>query len=401
MKDILAGVRVLDFGRYIAGPYCAALLAEFGADVIRIEKREGSEDRFQLPMNEFEECGAAYMQVNRNKRGMTLNPLKPEAGEIIKRLVATTDVVVANLPTKTLAAMQIDYESLKAVKPDIILTRVTAYGDGGPYSDRVGFDAVGQVMCGTAYMTAEGEGERPFRHYTPWVDFGTALHCAYGTALALLGRESTGRGQVVEGTLLGTALTMSNALLIEQSVLGKDKKPYRQPCGNRSNYGAPGDIFKTRDGWVMAMALGQPLYQRWAKLMGEDHWLTDPRFKDDVSRAKNSKVISERMSSWCGGRSSAEVVDILGKAMIPAAPVLSPQQTLDDPHVQAVGFMQPVDYPGLPRKAPVAKVAVALSDSPGSIRQRPPTLGEHTNEIMGEIGFSADEIQSFRDNSII
>ena len=133
MAGVLEGIRVLDFGRYIAGPYCAALMAEHGAEVIRIEKREGSEDRFQAPVAATGE-GALFLQMNRNKRGMTLDPMRPEGQEIVRKLVATADVVVANLPPQTLAAMRLDYESLKAVKPDIILTTVTAYGRGGPYS---------------------------------------------------------------------------------------------------------------------------------------------------------------------------------------------------------------------------------------------------------------------------
>ncbi len=164
MAGVLEGIRVLDFGRYIAGPYCAALMAEHGAEVIRIEKREGSEDRFQAPVAATGE-GALFLQMNRNKRGMTLDPMRPEGQEIVSKLVKTADVVIANLPPQTLAAMRLDYESLKALKPDIILTTVTAYGRGGPYADRVGFDGVGQVMSGAVYMT--GEAHQPYRRPRP------------------------------------------------------------------------------------------------------------------------------------------------------------------------------------------------------------------------------------------
>jgi crotonobetainyl-CoA:carnitine CoA-transferase CaiB-like acyl-CoA transferase len=193
------------------------LLAEFGADVIRIEKRTGGEDRYQAPLTQSQE-GGLFLQMNRNKRGMTLDPMTADGQEIVRKLVQTADVVVANLPPQTLSAMKLDYESLAAVKSDIILTMVTAYGQGGPYSNRVGFDGIGQVMSGAAYMTADADGERPYRFQAPWVDFGTALHCAYGTVLALMARQQTGRGQVVEGALLATALTVGNALLIEQAV---------------------------------------------------------------------------------------------------------------------------------------------------------------------------------------
>ena len=268
MPGVLEGIRVLDFGRYIAGPYCAALLAEHGAEVIRIEKREGSEDRYQAPVADTGE-GALFLQINRNKLGLTLDPMRPEGQEIVRKLVATADVVVANLPPQTLAAMKLDYESLTAVKPDIILTTVTAYGRGGPYSDRVGFDGIGQVMSGAVYMT--GTEDQPYRAQVPWVDFGTALHCAFGTMAALMARKVTGKGQWVEGALLATAVTFGNALLIEQAVIA----PNRVPTGNRGQTAAPVDIFRTKDGWILAQVIGQPLFKRWAKLMGEEHWLTD------------------------------------------------------------------------------------------------------------------------------
>ncbi|HEX4765029.1 MAG TPA: CoA transferase [Lichenihabitans sp.] len=396
MKDVLSGVRVLDFGRYIAGPYCAALLAEFGADVIRIEKRSGGEDRYQTPINAAGE-GAGFMQMNRNKRGMTLDPMKPGAADVVRRLVSTADVVVANLPPQTLTAMKLDYESLTAIKPDIILTHVTAFGRGGPYSERVGFDGVGQAMSGSAYLTSEADGERPYRFQAPWVDFGTALHCAYGTVLALMARQQTGKGQIVEGALLATALTVGNAFLIEQGVIGID----RTPTGNRSQTAAPVDIFETADGWILVQVIGQPLYERWARLMGENTWLTDERFKDDISRGDNGAVISERMARWCAERTTADALEILGKSMIPAGPVLKPQQALDDPHVRAMGFLQEVDYPGLPKPAPIARTPAFLSETPAKIRHRAPTLGEHTDAILGELGFDAAEIARLRDERII
>ncbi len=396
MTPVLDGIRVLDFGRYIAGPYCATLLADFGAEVIRVEKRSGGEDRFQAPLTDKED-GGLFLQINRNKRGMTLDPMTPEGREVVRRLVETADVVVANLPPQTLKSMGLDYDSLKAIKPDIILTMATAYGQGGPYSDRVGFDGIGQVMSGAAWLTAEGPGEKPYRFQAPWVDFTTALHCAFGTALALMSRNQTGRGQVVEGALLASALTVSNPTIIEQAVLGIN----RQPTGNRGQTAAPVDIFQTRDGWILVQVIGQPLYKRWAELMGEPEWLSDPRFRDDIHRGDHGPLISERMTIWCAERTSEEALNILGAARIPAGPVLSPQQTLDDPHVQAMGFYQPMDYPGLPRPAPIARAAVSLSETPGSVRHRAPTLGEETDVILGELGYSADEIAGLRQAAVI
>jgi crotonobetainyl-CoA:carnitine CoA-transferase CaiB-like acyl-CoA transferase len=394
MTDVLAGLRVLDFGRYIAGPYCAALLAEHGAEVIRIEKREGSEDRFQAPVTPTGD-GALFLQMNRNKRGMTLDPMRPEGREVVARLVKTADVVVANLPPQTLAAMGLDYASLTALKPDIILTTVSAYGRGGPYSDRVGFDGVGQVMSGAVYMT--GEEDQPYRAQVPWVDFGTALHCAFGTMAAIMARKATGRGQMVEGALLATAVTLGNALLIEQAVIERD----RVPTGNRGQTAGPVDIFRTRDGWILVQVIGDPLFRRWAQLMGEPHWLDDARFKDDISRGDNGAVVSERMARWCADYTTAQALEILGKAKIPAGPVLKPQQTLDDPHIRAMGFFQPTDFPGMAKPAPIAKAPVWLSATPGSIRHRAPVLGEHTDQILAELGYDRDAIAALRKKGIV
>ena len=190
MAGILEGIRVLDFGRYIAGPYCATILADLGAEVIRIEKVDGSEDRFNAPISENGDCGATFAQMGRNKRGLTLNPRTQEGRKIVGELVKTADVVVANLPPQTLESMALDYESLKTIKADIILTTNSAFGSGGPYSDRVGFDGIGQAMSGAMYLS--GWPDQPQKIYPPYVDFGTALYSALGTMAALMERDRTG-----------------------------------------------------------------------------------------------------------------------------------------------------------------------------------------------------------------
>ncbi len=394
MTQVLQGIRVLDFGRYIAGPYCGTLLGDMGAEVIRIEKIDGSEDRFLSPISDKGD-GALFMQLARNKKCLTLNPMKPEGREIVKKLVKTADVVIANLPPDTLLAMGLDYESLKASKEDIILTTISAFGRGGPYANRVGFDGLGQAMSGAMYMS--GTPDQPVKAYPPFIDFGTASLAAFGTMAALYERQKTGKGQMVEGSLFNTALTMMNGTAIEQNAIQRN----RVATLNRSQTSGPADTFKTKDGWVLVQSVGGPLFKRWADLMGEEHWLDDPRFKDDISRGDNGELISERLAAWCAERTSKEVLSAMEEARLPAGPILSPQEVLDDPHIAAKGLFQPVEYPGLDKPAPLMKTPVELSETPGEIRSRPPTLGEHTDQIMQELGYSEAEIADLKEKRVV
>ncbi len=392
---VLDGVRVIDFGRYIAGPYCAALLADFGADVIRVEKRDGSEDRFLLPISESGD-GALFMQMNRNKRSMTLDPMHETGRAIVRRLVATADVVVANLPPPTLAAMGLDYASLSAIKPDIILTSISAFGSNGPYKDRVGFDGVGQAMSGSTYMT--GTADEPRRSVTAFVDFGTALSAAYGTALALLDRARTGRGRVVEASLFRTALNFANGTLIEEAATGIG----RVPTGNRSQSSAPADLFRASDGWILVQVVGNPLFRRVAKLIGADDWLADDRFASDMARGDNGEAVSERVSAWCAKRTAAEALAELDRARVPCGPVYTPRQVLDDAHVRETGLLAPVPFPGMPSGgARVAQQIVTFADAPPPAFVRAPLLGEHTDDVLHALGYDDAEIASFEASGAI
>jgi crotonobetainyl-CoA:carnitine CoA-transferase CaiB-like acyl-CoA transferase len=392
---VLDGVRVVDLGRYIAGPMCSALLGDLGADVIRIERPGGGEDRATLPLGDDTEGGASYLAFNRNKRGMTLDIGSPDGRQILRKLVATADVVVVNLPFPTIRGLGLDYESLTAIKSDIILVHTSAFGVDGPYSERVGFDGVGQAMSGAVYMA--GDPHEPRRAGVAWVDVTTAMFNAYGALAAIMHRRATGQGQKVETNLFRSALNQTNATIIEQAVIDKN----RIPTGNRAQGSGPGDVHRTKDGWVLIQVVSDALFRRWARLMGEEEaWTSDPRFATDEDRGVNNAVLSERTARWAAERSTAEVVEALAAAKIPAGPVYAPQQVLDDAHVAAAGLYRLVDYPGLPRPAPIVEPGARFSGFELPLR-RPPTVGEHTEEVLEELGYSGPQIASLRERRVI
>jgi len=390
----LKGIRVLDFGRYIAGPYCAALLADYGADVIRIEAPGGNDDRYTVPVA-ADGSGAMFMQMNRAKRCLTLKPGSVEGREIVRRLVETADVVIANLPYDALVKLGLDYDSLSAINPRIILATASAFGSEGPLASRVGFDAVGQAMSGTVHLT--GTPDQPYRAQVNYVDFGTALHCAFGVMLALREREATGKGQCVSGSLLGTALALSNALTIDHALNGID----REPIGNRSFSSGPTDLFRTRDGWIITQIVGSGIFARWAELVGRPELVGDPLYASDILRGDNGEELSAIMQRWCIERTSAQAIEELAAGRVPAAPVLSAGEALAQPQVVAMGLVEPVDYPGTKGAVPVIRAPISLSGRDKVDPARAPQVGEHSDAILGELGYDAAAISALRAAGII
>ena len=394
MSAVLDGVRVLDFGRFIAGPFAATILADLGADVIRVERIDGGEDRWTTPVTSDGQ-GALFLQVGRNKRSVTLNPMKPEGREIMNALIKTADVVVANLPPETRKQMGLDYETLRSIKKDIIVSTVTCFGSGGPFSDRVGFDGLAQAMSGAMHMT--GPEGLPTRNATPYVDFCTGSLLAMATLAALRHRDLTGDGQELEGALLKTAMTIANATLIEQDQL----QLHREASHNQGQTAAPSDTFETSDGLLLVSVIGNYQFARWAKLVGRPELADDPRFRNDEGRGNHRHEICGVMSDWCADKTTEDVLLALAELKIPGAPVLTPQQTLDHPHVEALGFLERVDYPTATKGVPISQFPVTMTESPGVIRRRAPELGEHTDEVLLELGYNSSTIAELRSDRII
>jgi crotonobetainyl-CoA:carnitine CoA-transferase CaiB-like acyl-CoA transferase len=391
---VLDGIKVLDFGRFIAAPWCSAILADMGADVIRVEKREGGEDRWVQAVTEGGE-GGTFLQCNRNKRSLTLDTTTPEGLGITRRLVAESDIVIANMPLAGLRANGLDYDTLRAVKPDIILATATAYGEGGPYSDRIGFDGAGQVMSGAT--ARQGLADQPIRTVVPYADFGTAMTMAIGVMMALFHHRSTGEGQHVEAALLPTALMLSNAFLIERDLLGTDKPR----MGNRGTSVAPCDLFAVKDGWVLLQVAGQPMFKRWCRLVDRLDLFDDPRFADDDLRWENGDVLNDLMSDWCRDKTKAEALGRMESFKLPAAPLHSTADVLEDAHVAAMGYLKRVPFPGAAKPVPIIETPFRMSATPGTIRRRAPLLGEHTEEILAEVGLGSTEVAGLRERGIV
>jgi crotonobetainyl-CoA:carnitine CoA-transferase CaiB-like acyl-CoA transferase len=394
MNKILEGIRVLDFGRYVAGPYCATLLGYLGADVIRVERPGGGEDRFIAPLGEGD-AGSVMMQTGCNKRSLTLNFREPDSRDILDRLLESADVVVANLPPAALERLGLDYPRLRRIDPGLVLVSLTAFGTEGPFAERGGFDGIGQAMSGAMYMT--GMPGKPAKAAAPYVDYSTAVLAAFGTLAALLEREHSGEGQEVKGSLLGTALAVFNSHLIEEGGL----EIGRQPTGNRVQTSGPSDVFETLDGHVLLHVVGNGLFRRLAKVIGATDWLDDASLASDSQRGDARDRLAARVGEWTGTRTTAEVLDVMAEAGVPAGPVLDLAEAIRHPQVEALDMLRRVKVPDTEIDVPVADLPITLSRTPAGIASPPPTAGQHTDAILEQLGFTADDILRFRRAAVI
>lgn len=390
MAQILDGVRVLDVGRYVAGPYCATLLGYFGAEVTRVERRGGGEDRYIAPLFTGADGtpgeGGLFMQTGCGKKSIALDYSGAEGRAVLTRLAAASDVVVANLAPPALKKLGLDWPTFSASNPRGILVTQTSFGAAGPDRDKGGFDGVAQAMSGAMHLT--GTPGQPVKAAAPYVDFSTAVFSALGVMAALMEREKSGCGQHVETSLLGSALAVMNAHLAEQAVT----RINRPGTGNRVQTSAPSDVFATADGHILVHTVGDGLFRRWAAMVGRPALGDDHRYQGDQARGDRRDELCAVMADWCRPRTTKEALTALEKAGVPSGPVLSQQQALENPQVAAMEFFKWVSFPGAPGPAPVADLPIRFSSIEAGVRGRPPLLGEHTAAILRDAGFSAEEI---------
>jgi formyl-CoA transferase len=250
-------------------------------------------------------------------------------------------------------------------------------------------------MSGAVHLS--GLPEQPMKAMVPMVDFATALSCALGTVMALYERRSSGLGQQVDASLLRTALNLASGALIEEAVLKLD----RQPTGNRSPIAGPSDIFRDRDGWIIVQVIGPTMFERWARLVAKPEVLDDPRFQDDHGRGEHGEALSELMAQWCAQRTQEAALQELETARIPAGPVHSPRRALEDPTIRASGAFEWLKYPGIEDVLPIVAPPLTLSRTPPEIFVRPPTIGEHTDDVLRELGYDSVAIAGMRRRGVI
>lgn len=393
MTAILEGVRILDFGRYIAGPFCAAMLADLGAEVIRVERPGGGDDRYLMPATAAGE-GAMFLQANRGKKSLTLDIGAPGARDILHRLIASADVVIANFSAGALRHFGLDYPALKAIRPDIILTTIGAFDADSPFAEAVGFDGVGQAVSGAIYLT--GEPGRPYRSATSYVDYSTAISAAFGTLGALIRRMKTGEGSLVEATLVGTALNIMNPVLIEQ----ESGTNIREPIANRSPIAGPSDLYATRDGWFIMQVIGQGMFRRWTKMVERPDLLDDPRFADDIQRGRNGAELSVIMAEWAWTRSRAECLATIAQYNIGASPILTPAEVVGGAMGLYGTYLRRVDYPGS-KGVPLARPLASIGPGAEEMVRRAPMLGEHSDALLLGLGLAPGDIVEAREAGLV
>ncbi len=391
----LDGVRVLDLSRVIAGPWCGALLADLGADVIKVEDTAaGDESRTWPPHKDGE--AAAYLLFNRNKRGMTLDLKAPEAVEVVKALVGTSDVLIENFRTGTMESFGLGYEALAAINPRLIYCSVSAFGRTGPRKDAPGYEALMQAFSGIMSITGEPGGQ-PVRAGVSFLDLSTGMLCAMGVCAALIQRERTGLGQRVDGSLLETAVSL--LAFHAEGYLLTGAIPKALGSGHPSL--SPYRNFKCKDGqWIFIAAANDRFWLKLAGALGLGDLAADPRFAANQQRVKNRVELEALLEREIAERDRDTLLKLLAEADVPATPVNTVDQVMTDPQTVERGIVQRVTHPTL-GEIPVVGTPLKFSRMAPGVRRAAPLRGEHTNQILAECGLAPEKIRELRDKKVV
>ena len=388
MSGPLNGCRVIELSHIMAGPVCGLMLADMGADVIKVEKPTGDDTRRTLPPDINGES-AAYMMMNRNKRGLTLDLKKPAAVEALKRLIADADVVIENYRKGTMEKLGLGYETLRKINPGIILTELSGFGRTGPYAERGGFDLIAQGMSGLMSVTGVAPGEPPVKVGPPVTDITAGILAAMGTAAAYAHKLRTGEGQVVETSLFEAGITHTYWQSAISFATGVDPGP----MGSAHPLNAPYQSFQTADGWINIGAANQANWERLVKIIGAEHLAADARFAVNAGRMAHRFELEAELNAIFRHKSTAEWLAIMEKGGMPAGPVLSISQMHADPQTIARDMVPEVDHPRAGRMRTIG-LPVKFSATPGGVSCAAPLLGQHTREVLAEAGFDETGIDA-------
>ncbi|MBL6851521.1 MAG: CoA transferase [Alphaproteobacteria bacterium] len=391
-SEALSHIRVIDLTRVRSGPTAVRQLADWGADVIKVEAPESVEPDGALGASRHT---SDFQNLHRNKRSITLNLKKPEAIEILMRLVEISDVVVENFRPDVKDRLGIDYESLKKRNPKIILASISGFGQNGPYAKRPGFDQIAQGMGGLMSITG-APGEGPMRVGIPVADLTAGLFCAMGIQTALLERQKSGIGQWVNTSLLQAQIFM----LDFQAARWLSEKQIAGQAGNNHPTSVPTGVFKTSDGSINLAVAGETIWKRFVEAIEKKEWLQMEEFQDAKNRLKNRDYLNKLIEEVTVSKTSNEWVEMLEKVGVPCGPINSIDKVFDDPQVKHLGIAQPIETIPFGDTELVGQ-PFNLSRSPSSMKQRPPEKGEHNQDVLLDLGFSIDELNDLKVKSII
>ena len=391
-SEALSHIRVIDLTRVRSGPTAVRQLADWGADVIKVEAPESMEPDGALGASRHT---SDFQNLHRNKRSITLNLKEPKAIEILMKLVETSDVVVENFRPDVKDRLGINYDKLKKRNPKIILASISGFGQDGPYAKRPGFDQIAQGMGGLMSITG-APGKGPMRVGIPVADLTAGLFCAMGIQTALLERQKSGVGQWVNTSLLQAQIFM----LDFQAARWLSEKQIAGQAGNNHPTSVPTGVFKTLDGSINLAVAGETIWKRFAEAIDREQWLQMEEFKDAKSRLKNRDHLNQLIEEVTITKTSNEWVEMLEKVGVPCGPINSIDKVFDDPQVKHLGIAQEIETIPFGDTKLVGQ-PFNLSRSSSSMKRRPPEKGEHNEDVFGDLGFSAEELDDLKEKNII